>query len=265
MNSDAIDVATSLIRRELPVTVNGGRLHSNKLRIGHLAGNHFTITITELTVPEQEAFGRAERVASLLRERGLPNYFGPQRFGYDGENVRRGREIVSGRLKMTDRWLRRYLVNSYQSHLCNLYLALRLGRGLFDRVLVGDIARKYATRSFFEVKDAETEQARYVSHEISFTAPMYGCEMRMATGIPGELESRVLAKAGLTLNSFEGVKANGSRRIGRLLPQDLRVKTSPEGLTLNFTLPRGGFATTLVREFMKTDPMTSEGHDTELA
>ena len=264
-SSDGIDVATALIQRELPVAVNWGRLHPNKLRIGHLAGNRFTIIITELEIAEPEALERAQRVASALRDRGLPNYFGPQRFGYDGENVVRGREILLGRFKMSDRWLRRYLVNSYQSHLCNCYLALRVALGLFDRVLLGDIARKCATRSLFEVKDVEVEQARYAAHEISFTAPIYGYEMQMATGTPGELEDKVLTEAGLTLNSFERLKANGSRRVGRLLPEDLTVKTSPEGLTLSFVLPKGGFATTVLREFMKTDStLASENLDSEL-
>ena len=247
------EAATAQIQRQLPVTVNWSRLHSNKLRIGHLVGNRFVITIMEPDIALREAFDRAERVASTLRQTGLPNYFGPQRFGYDGENVRRGRDIVLGMLSVTNRWLQRYLVNSYQSHLCNRNLALRLSLGLFDRLLLGDVARKYSTRSLFEVKNVEVEQTRYVSHEISFTAPIYGYEMPTATGIEGELESKVLEESGLTLKSFQQVKAIGSRRIGRLLPKDLEVKTTPEGLTLRFSLPKGGFATTVLREFMKND------------
>ncbi len=255
IDCNAIENLTAQIQKELSAVVNWSRLHSNKLRIGHLAGNRFTITITEIETADEETFRRAEQVAIILRNRGLPNYFGPQRFGYDGENVKRGREILLGRLSLEDRWLRRYLMNSYQSHLCNRSLGLRLSLGLFDRIFVGDVARKYTTRSFFEVREPEVEQRRYDSHEISFTAPIYGYEMPMATGIVGELESKVLAEAGLTLDSFEHAKVKGSRRIGRLFPLDLIVKTSPEGLILSFSLPKGGFATTVLREFMKNDKL----------
>ncbi len=248
-----VENLTGQIQKELPVVVNWSRLHSNKLRIGHLAGNHFTITITELKTGFEETLRRANRVVDLLCKKGLPNYFGPQRFGHDGENLRRGREILLGRLRLSDRWLRRYLINSYQSHLCNHCLGLRLSQGLFDRVLLGDIARKYTSRSFFEVRDQEAEQRRYDAHEISFTAPIYGCEMPMASGIFGELESKVLAEAGLTRDVFEHAKVKGSRRIGRLLPQNLTVRISPRSLVLSFTLQKGCFATTVLREFMKNE------------
>ena len=254
----AIENLTAQIQKELPAVVNWSRLHSNKLRIGHLAGNRFTIIITEIETADEETFRRAEQVAIILRNRGLPNYFGPQRFGYHGQNVRRGREILLGRLSLADRWLRRYLINSYQSHLCNRSLGLRLTLGLFERVLVGDIARKYTTRSFFEVRDHEAEQTRYDSHEISFTAPIYGYEMPMATGIVGELESKVLAESGLTLDTFEHAKVKGSRRIGRLLPLDLTMKTSTRSLILSFSLPKGGFATTVLREFMKNEELGTD-------
>ncbi len=262
MDRSDIDFAIARMEKELPVTVNWTRLHSNKLRVGHLSGNRFTVTVTEIDVPIQLALERAERIASLLRS-GLPNYFGPQRFGFNGGNVKRGHEVLLGRLRIADRWLRRFLVNSYQSYLCNQYLALRVEQGLFHRVVVGDLARKYTTRSLFEVVDEAAEQLRYETNEISFTAPIYGCEMPIARGVVKELELKVLADAGLTLKSFEPARIKGSRRIGRLVPQNLAVKTTSEGLTLSFTLPKGGFATTVLREFMKTDPvLPSESYET---
>ncbi|MEM2094084.1 MAG: tRNA pseudouridine(13) synthase TruD, partial [Candidatus Bathyarchaeia archaeon] len=253
LDRSEVDLVIRRIQKEFPITVNWTRLHTNKLRVGHLIGNRFTVTITEIDVPSKVALERAERIASLLRVNGLPNYFGPQRFGIDGSNVRRGYDIVLGNLKVGDRWLRRFLVNSYQSYLCNMYLALRVRRGLFHRVIAGDFARKYTTRSWFEVVDEEKEQRRYEAHEISFTAPVYGFRMPFPRGLAGELELEVLADFGLKLENFEPVKAFGSRRIGRIIPKDLVVKKSPDGLTLSFILPRGGFATTVLREFMKTD------------
>ncbi|MBS7622160.1 tRNA pseudouridine(13) synthase TruD [Candidatus Bathyarchaeota archaeon] len=248
-----VDQAVAQIRRHLPVTVNWARLHRNKLRPGHLLGNRFTVLITELDLPPDGALHRARSIVERLRGNGIPNFFGPQRFGLDGENVKKGFEIIKGSTCNADRWLRRFLISSYQSYLCNLYLARRLQLGLFERILAGDIAKKYATGGLFEVLDASREQARYESHEISFTAPIYGRKMWTASGPAGKLEKAILEEAGLTMKQFDAAGMRGSRRLGRLLLPDLTVTADPQGLLVSFSLPKGAFATTVLRELMKVE------------
>ncbi|MBN2212295.1 MAG: tRNA pseudouridine(13) synthase TruD, partial [Sedimentisphaerales bacterium] len=70
--------------------------HSNKLRIGHLAGNRFTLRLRKITQPLKEAHRCIEEILEVLAQRGVPNYFGPQRFGnrYDGQLL--GEHIVKG-------------------------------------------------------------------------------------------------------------------------------------------------------------------------
>ncbi|MEM2942833.1 MAG: tRNA pseudouridine(13) synthase TruD [Candidatus Bathyarchaeia archaeon] len=248
-----LDQAVAQIRRHLPVTVNWARLHRNKLRPGHLLGNRFTVLITEIDLPLYEAMRRARSIVERLRDSGVPNFFGPQRFGFAGENIRKGFEIVHGSTCNVGRWLKRFLVSSYQSYLCNLYLARRLQHGLFERILVGDIAKKYATGGLFEVLDASREQTRYESHEISFTAPIYGNKMWTASGPAGKLERTVLEEAGVKMEEFHAVGIRGSRRLGRLLLPDLTVTADPQGLLVRFSLPKGAFATTVLRELMKAE------------
>lgn len=248
-----VDQAVERIRELLPVTVNWARLHRNKLRLGHLLGNRFTVMITEIDLPADKAIRRAQSIADRLKEKGVPNFFGPQRFGFDGDNIKRGFEIIQGRMHNVDPWLRRFLISSYQSYLCNLYLTRRLKLDLFDQILEGDIAKKYATGGLFEVEDAAKEQARYASHEISFTAPIYGSKMWPASGPAGELERTILAEAGLTLEQFDAADVKGTRRLGRLLLPDLTVTTVPRGLLVRFSLPKGAFATTVLREIMKAN------------
>lgn len=67
--------------------------HTNKLKLGHLAGNHFTIKVRDANEGAQE---RITGVLEVLCQRGLPNFFGPQRFGLRGDNDRIGLEIVRG-------------------------------------------------------------------------------------------------------------------------------------------------------------------------
>ena len=185
--------APSRITEKTPVQVNWVRLHRNKLKKGHLLGNRFAITITQPAVQDAEAMTRAEAVAAQLRLGGLPNYYGPQRLGQNGANVRRGWELLQGEKRMSNRWLRSLLLASVQSHLCNRYLALRQQRGRFATLLTGDIAKKHDTGGLFVVADQPKEQSRYDQKEISFTAPIYGPKMWDAEAESGELEQEVLA------------------------------------------------------------------------
>ena len=243
--------ATWLIEDQLKVKVNWANYHVNKLRSGHLKGNRFTIVITGLEEPMDRVLEKMTRVASRLNQAGLPNYYGEQRTGEEGDNIRSGWEILQGRKRIRDRWLNRFLLSSYQSYLCNRYLAERVRRGLFGRLLLGDVAKKHDTGGLFTVSDLETEQQRYEAKEISFTAPMYGYKMRKPEHEAVELENQILTESGLTEEQLRRNKVKGTRRMGRLLPDVSHGEVS-KGVKLVFTLPMGGYATILLREFMKT-------------
>jgi tRNA pseudouridine13 synthase len=243
----------SEIAAALPVTVNWTMRHRNKLRLGHLLGNRFQIVVSGLALAQDEALTRAQAIFAAIAQRGIPNYFGPQRLGVDGSNVRAGLEVLRGEAVRRDKWLRRFLISAYQSHLCNLYLARRLEIGAFDHLLAGDVAKKYATGGMFDVVDLAAEQPRYAAQEISFTAPLYGPKMWEASAAAGELEQAILAEAETTLDDFARVRVEGSRRMGRLLLQDVAAAPHAAGIVVTFFLPKAAFATTVLRELMKTD------------
>ena len=251
MADSVLEEAPARIQEALPVTVNWVQRHRNKLKRGHLLGNRFRIRIRELALPVDQALERAQAIVQAIRERGLPNFYGPQRLGRQGDNVRRGRAILQGEWRTRDRWLRQFLLVSYQSYLCNRYLARRLEEGLFDRILAGDVAKKHDTGGLFDVEDPEAEQPRYQRQEISFTAPMYGRKMRPAQAEAAELEARVLEEAGVELEELAQAGISGTRRLGRILVPDLAVAPVEGGLEVAFSLPKGAFATTVLREIMK--------------
>lgn len=240
----------ALIGASLPVMVNWVALHPRKIRAGHLLGNRFTINITGVEAGVEEAVQRAREIANRLRESGLPNFYGPQRV--EEENVRRGREIVKGSRRVGDRWLRRFLVTSYIDHLCNQYLKERIRRGVFHWLIRGDIAKKYATGGMFVVEDLEAEQVRYEKQEISFTAPIYGPKMWEADGPSRMLELEIMENEGVTLDNLRRLGVRGSRRLGRLIPY-VMVEPAKRGVQLRFSLPKGAYATVVLREIMKGD------------
>ena len=257
-----LGAAPARIVAKAPVEVNWVRLHRNKLKKGHLLGNRFTITVGQPDVNGEEALARAQAVAAQLRRDGLPNYYGPQRLGRNGANVRRGWELLRGEKRMANRWLRSLLLASVQSHLCNRYLALRQQRGRFSTLLTGDIAKKHDTGGLFVVADQPREQGRFERKEISFTAPIYGPKMWDAEAESGRLEQEVLAMSGLEIDSLAKAKMMGTRRLGRILPDDLTVARHGAGIVVQFSLPKGAFATTVLREFMKVpDDLLAQSAD----
>ena len=235
------------IEGALPVRVIRVALHRNKLKVGHLLGNRFQITVVD---PQEDALAKVQAVISALQERGLPNYFGPQRFGRSGLNPQRGREVLLGG-GPPDRWLRRFLISAYQASLFNMYLARRIETGLFQRLLNGDVAKKTDTGGLFDVEDWKVEQPRFERGEITFTGPLFGGKMRPAGHEAGELERGVLSDAGLTQDTFQPRVTQGGRRPGKLFLMPVEVEKTAEGLHLRFFLPKGAYATVMLRELMK--------------
>ncbi len=90
-----IDRAAGL---ELPgIRVLGVARHGHKLRLGHLAGNRFALKVRQMAMDAAGALDAARAVVDVLQRRGVPNYFGPQRFGAAGNNGAIGRAALLGR------------------------------------------------------------------------------------------------------------------------------------------------------------------------
>jgi tRNA pseudouridine13 synthase len=260
----AIEAIVERIHSQMAVQVKWAIQHHNKLKTGHLLGNRFQITITQLPTPIDLALRQAQAIAEQLRSQGLPNYFGDQRFGRHGDNAAQGRAILSGAQQVRDPWLRKFLISSFQSALCNAYLSRRLETGKFARLLTGDVAKKYATGGIFDVGDWQNEQPRYLAQEISFTAPIYGYKMRAASGEAGELELEILHEHDLSLEQWRRARIEGTRRLGRLLVPDLQLAAVGETIVADFSLPKGAFATIVLREIMKNEASALPNDEEEL-
>jgi len=222
--------------------------HRNKLGIGHLRGNAFRVRVRDVG---PEGAGRVRAIAARMAACGVPNYLGPQRFGRFGRNAVDGWRLVRGERVHGDVRLQRFFVSALQSQVFNLLLAERVRDGLFERVIAGDWARKHATGGTFEVAEAEVETPRVAALEISATLPLHGKKVRLSGGEAGEREARVLDALGLRWTDL--VRRHGDRRITRVVGADVEVEAVGDDLWLAFELPKGSYATTLLRELLKVD------------
>lgn len=246
----------------LAVEVHWASRHRNKLKPGHLLGNRFQIIVSD---PVPDALSKAMEIAQRLQREGLPNYYGEQRFGMKSDNAERGLDVLHGR-GPREKWLRRFLLSALQGALFNIWLAERIHRHDFHRLLGGDVAKKLDTGGLFDVEDLSAEEQRFASGEITYTGPIYGSRMRWAGGVSGDYEKEILEKAEITVSMLGKAGAAGSRRVARLFPEALEIGEHPDGLRLSVTLPKGAYATSLLREFIKdsryTDAENSDGAGT---
>ena len=198
------------------------------------------------------AVAEAEAVLKRLAEKGVPNYYGPQRFGLGGLNPVRGYKLVKEGKGRGSPWLKRFLIGSLQSLLFNDWVALRMALGLYDQVVLGDWAKKHATGGEFLVEDPG-EAERALRLEISATGPLFGKKYPEAQGEARAIEDEVLARYGLKREEFRARR--GARRPIRVPLAEWKVEEAPEGLWLSFFLPKGSYATSLLREVMKVEAL----------
>jgi tRNA pseudouridine13 synthase len=240
------------------VRVLSAQRNRRKLRLGHLKGNRFELRLRGVDP------ARADDVRAVLGElerRGVPNGFGPQRFGKHGDTWKLGRDLLAGKARAARRrglGLLRFYVSAWQAKLFNDVLIARMPG--IDAVLEGDLAWLHDRGAVFAVEDAAVEAPRVQALEISPSGPLFGPEMTLPSGEPLVIERAVLTAHGLSGPDLGGprfLRWNGARRPLRVPLRALehRFDSDVHGsfLLLRFELPAGAYATAVVRELAKSD------------
>jgi tRNA pseudouridine13 synthase len=227
--------------------------HTNKLKPGHLHGNRFRILVRDV---DAQAGERLAPLLDQLRRDGLPNFYGPQRFGRDGETLRLGLALLHGdpSTKVRSPFLRKLALSAAQSALFNHYLARRMADGLFRRVLLGDVMAKWPFGGLFVAEDVAREQARFDARETVTAGPLFGRKTFAAAGEVAAREAAVLQECDIAPKSFHGFGKllQGTRRHNLVYLDDLQAEVEEAGVRLRFTLPAGSYATVLLREITKS-------------
>ena len=270
--------------RQPNIEVLWAERHTHKLRVGHLRGNRFELTLRD--VPH-DTLPLVKAIMKQFVTEGVPNRFGVQRFGNKNDSHLIGKALVKAEwetvlhymrtadaLQMDDvaklarksaekvvtsipYRLRKLYLSAYQAHLFNSVLEKRMPH--LGKLLAGDIAVKHSNGAPFLVEDPTTEQPRADALEISPSGPIFGYKMRMPRGDVLNLETAILTDEGVRLEKFRkvaGIRLPGTRRPLRM-PIQLHEVSAVEGgvgIRLRFTLPAGGYATVVVEELLANIP-----------
>jgi len=232
---------------EVQITA-AGRIR-RKIKRGALEANRFTLVLRECSGEREQV----EAVLAAIAARGVPNYFGEQRFGLGGANVARAEAMFAG--KRVDRSTRSMLLSAARSQMFNAVLAERVAMQCWDAPMDGEVWCLSGSRSWFGPEPLTDELLRRLHEgDIHPSGMLWGRGPLRSGGAVAVLEQSV-ANAHTTLTrGLESAGLDQDRRALRLMPQALRWQwPDATSLELCFELPPGAYATVVVRELAQTD------------
>jgi len=244
--------------------------HKNPIKIGHLKGNRFSIILHNINEKDAKFF---DTTSKMLQTKGIPNYYGYQRFGEDNRSYMQGKEIAhSGkRLKGSKEKL---LVSAYQSYLYNKWLAERVKLSTiiasnnisqaakklqypqeliealakqtsFFKIFLGDVMMPYPYGKPDFAYDMDKASKLFSQKKISPTGLLCGNKVIRAKNDARHLEE--------PYDDEELFALRGDRRFAWIWPKDVQTKydANTKKLIVDFSLPKGSYATTFLEEIGK--------------
>ncbi|MEY2689675.1 MAG: hypothetical protein RL375_3874 [Pseudomonadota bacterium] len=204
--------------------------HVKKLRPGDLQGNRFRIVLRDVT-GDPDAIKAIEANLKAVASRGVPNYFGAQRFGFEGGNVEQGRAMLAREIRVRNPKKKGIYLSAVRSFVFNEVLALRIQRGLWGQTLPGDVM---------------DEAGRP-------TGPLWGRGRVSTTDQALALETGVAERHATLCGGMEYAGLDQERRALVASPMDMSwAWPQADQLVLAFSLPAGNYATAVLNEVLRT-------------
>ncbi|WP_348765560.1 tRNA pseudouridine(13) synthase TruD [uncultured Salinisphaera sp.] len=226
--------------------------HGRKLKRGAHRGNHFVLRLRELEGDRD----RIEADLADIRARGVPNYFGAQRFGHGGRNLGLSRALFAG--KRLSRNRRGFALSAARSLLFNAVVDARVREGSWNTLIDGEAVMLDGSHSVFSLADTDQHddalEQRLARFDIHPSGPMAGRGSNdVISGRAQALEQAVLAEYADLVAGLERCDVDAGRRALRLAVPSLDWQFEDDAtLVLSFWLPPGAFATSVLREFVET-------------
>jgi tRNA pseudouridine13 synthase len=219
--------------------------NARKLRRGALSGNRFRIRLRNVTWSREQLDLKLE----ALRSYGVPNYFGPQRFGRDGYNLERVAAWIQSGVAPRGRAERGFSLSAARSLVFNALLARRVEAGDWSQLAPGDIASLDGSASHFLIEAVDAElQRRLCTFDIHPSGPLWGEGLPPCQGQALQHELAVSGEFSAVAGLLAAQGMTQERRALRCAIRELSAEREAGTLTLGFLLGRGQFATAVIRE-----------------
>ncbi len=229
--------------------------NNRKIRRGSHQGNEFRILLRDITWIDEPEPGTSlldyvEARLAHIAIRGVPNYFGEQRFGHDHHNIDLAKRMFREELRLKKGFQRGILLSAARSYVFNAVLSERVIRDTWDRYCPGDVMNLAGTGSVFTaLQGDEVLLSRVAEKDIHPTGPLWGKGELRSGAETAEIERSVAETYAEICTGLEEAGLEQSRRSLRLLAADLQWTWLQEGnLELSFALPPGAYATVVLRE-----------------
>jgi tRNA pseudouridine13 synthase len=228
--------------------------HSNKLRPGHLHGNKFEVFLR--TNEGERLQERVKVILARLKEQGLWNFYGEQRFGKNRETLRTGLDLIKGSRVKVPNFLRRLAISAVQSALFNEVLRYRIQNGLHRKVIAGDVLSLLPQEKRCLTRDIQEDQQRLDAGGLAITGPIAGWKVYPEPKEEAmKLEEAIFARFSVPENVWkqQGKLAMGSRRVLVYSCPDIEFRLAEGGIWFSFELGAGAYATELLREITQSE------------
>jgi len=218
--------------------------NNKKLRPGQLSYNAFRISLRNLCVSNSSLL---ESRLAVIGEQGVPNFFGPQRFGRDCANLRLAADVHQ--LRRLNREMRSFALSALRGALFNGYLAGRVAAGTWSTALPGEVTVSDRPRGLAEQDESVFPSARLPSGLLwgndgrSDSPNRIPAERHFYEGFP-QVESLL-----------EAAGSRASRRPLVARVANLEWKLGDEAIELSFALSPGCYATVVLRELLGVHDM----------
>lgn len=218
--------------------------HPKKLKRGLLFENNFQIIVREWQGDKEQM----EKQLQILKEQGMPNYFGPQRFGHQGQNIHKA--LAFFQAKKVKRKQKGFYFSVARSYLFNQLLAKRISLNNWNKAVTGEVLMFNQSHSYFKAdKIDETIEQRINAGEIHPTGLLYGKGQKEVALESLAIETEIINNNPLLATGLIENNLSASRRALRVLVNNLYWEFRTDAtLFLSFSLPAGSYATALLRE-----------------
>lgn len=220
--------------------------HLKKLKIGGLHGNQFTLVLRDI-----DDYESLEKRLACIKASGVPNYFGLQRFGRDGQNVVKAEAVLLKGQKVKDRFLRGMYYSAARSYLFNRILSQRVEQQTWNKALSGDVMQLAGSHSLFKIDTPdELIVKRMIEQDISPASVLWGKGEDLV-----RLEAQTVQQLALTgfepwCKALEHHDLSRAYRAHVLQLENFTWDWQEDNVTLSFALTAGAYATSVLRELI---------------